>query len=136
MKCQNDKPCTSPSYGDSIKPDKQVYPAKKSSNNYDDLPQDVREAIETLTFWYDMQKLADDHQARVDRAIYYQNEIRAQEKTMTHKLNYLHENGDTEAIESLLVIENALYMFTPYNMYLFDEQTGLFDKKYQNEIQA
>ena len=50
---------------------------KKKCTCYDDLPKDVREAIESLTAWCKVQKIADDHQARVDRAIYYQNEVQA-----------------------------------------------------------
>ena len=42
---------------------------------FDDLPKDVREAIESVTAWCEVSQIADDHQARVDRAIYYQNEI-------------------------------------------------------------
>ena len=44
---------------------------------FDDLPKDVRESIESLTAWCEVSQIADDHQARVDRAIYYQNEVQA-----------------------------------------------------------
>ena len=52
-------------------------PQTKPCTCYADLPKDVREAIESLTAWCEIQGIADDHQARVDRAIYYQNEIQA-----------------------------------------------------------
>ncbi len=62
MKCQPN-PCTA-----------RGEPCRTS---YDDLSKDVREAIESLTAWCEVSQIADDHQARVDRAIYYQNEVQA-----------------------------------------------------------